>query len=114
MMIELVREYVIREDMCAHFELTFGPGGACSELLGPSPGFRGLTLMRDVADPRRYLVVEVWESQERRAEALAARQTGFSELEASFDRLASSRKELGNFRLLPEASVRPHPRPKRT
>jgi hypothetical protein len=114
MMIELVREFVIHGDMCAQFELTFGPGGAFSELFASKPGFRGLSLMRDVDNSQRYLSVEIWESKARRAEAIEKDQEGFSELDEMLDRLASARTDLGSFRLLAEASVRPRPRTKRT
>ncbi len=112
-MIEFVWEYVVKEAARGQFELTFGPGGAWSKLYAHRPGFRGLTLLRDTRDPRRYLVIEVWDAPDQREQALAASAGAAAELEAGLAEWSASRRELGVFRVQAEAVVRPRGRGRR-
>ncbi len=109
-MVERVQELVIRPEERGRFELVFGPGGAWGSLFGQHPGFRGTTLLRDVQDPRRYLVIDLWEAEGQREQALAAQEAAWSGLEAALAGWAESRQELGTFRVLAEGTVRPHGR----
>lgn len=106
-MVEVVRAFIVREKARGHFELAYGPGGAWSQLLSRAPGFRGITLMRDVQDARRYLAIEVWETEARREQALAEHPGEYAALESSLDGWCESRSEVGVFRLLAQATVRP-------
>ncbi len=112
-MIEIVWEFVVREAGRGLFELTFGPGGAWSRLFGPAPGFRGTTVMQDVEQPGRYLVVEIWDTGEGREALLAARPEAVADLEAELAALVVSRTGLGVFRVRAEATVQPRGRPTR-
>ena len=46
-MVEIVWEFVVREETRGQFELAYGPGGAWSKLFARCLGFRGTTLLRD-------------------------------------------------------------------
>ena len=46
-MVEIVWEFVVKEEARGQFELAYGPGGAWSKLFARCPGFRGTTLLRD-------------------------------------------------------------------
>jgi heme-degrading monooxygenase HmoA len=109
-MIEIIWEFVVKEEARGHFELAYGPGGAWSKLFAASPGFRGASLLRDEGNPRRYLTVEVWDTEAQREQALAERQAEYSSLDAAFEVWAESRTEIGTFRMLAEAAVRPRGR----
>ncbi len=106
-MIEIVWQCVVNEAARGRFELTFGPGGAWGKLYAHRPGFRGLTLLRDTRDPRRYLVIEVWDAPDQREQALAEGATAVTELEAGLAEWSEPRQELGVFRVQAEAVVRP-------
>ena len=106
-MVEIVCEYLVREQSRGQFELAFGPGGAWSKLFSRSPGFRGTTVMRDTNDPRRYLTIEVWDSGDQRDQALVAGQDGYAGLLAAIDEWTETRNELGTFSVLTQAGVRP-------
>jgi heme-degrading monooxygenase HmoA len=106
-MLEIVSEFIVREEARGRFELAFGPGGAWSRLFDRAPGFRGITLLRDVRDRRRYLMIEVWDSEAQRAQALAARATEYAGLSADLADWIESGAGLGVFTLLAEAAVRP-------
>jgi len=106
-MIEIVCEFVVKEEARGPFELAYGPGGAWSNLFADCPGFRGTTLLRDTTDPRRYLAIDVWDTEALHAQALAECSDGYAALEAAFGDWTESRSELGIFRVQAEASVRP-------
>ncbi len=106
-MIEVIWEFVVKEEFRGQFELAYGPGGAWSKLFGRAPGFRGTTLLRDAEDPRRYLTVDVWDSQADRTRALEENTEEYSRLEADFAEWTEAERELGVFRMLTQAAVRP-------
>lgn len=106
-MIEIIWESVVKEEARGQFELAYGPGGAWSKLFARSQGFRGTTLLRDTHDPRRYLTIDFWDSEEKREQILAELQTEHAELNAIFGEWTETRKEVGIFRALAEATVHP-------
>jgi len=106
-MTEIIREFVVKEEARGRFELAFGPGGAWSRLFGRAPGFRGATLLRDTQDRRRYLLVEVWDTEAQRARAWADHASEHAALDADLADWCEARTELGAFTMLAQAAVRP-------
>jgi heme-degrading monooxygenase HmoA len=113
-MIEIIWEFVVKEEARGQFELAYGPGGAWSKLFGQSSGFRGTTLLRDTQNPRRYLTFDFWDSAAQREQALGEHAEEYARLDAAFADWTESEAELGAFVLLAEATVRPRPRAGRT
>jgi heme-degrading monooxygenase HmoA len=109
-MIEIVWESVVEKEARGQFELAYGPGGAWSRLFAQSPGFRGTTLLRDTKNPRRYLTIDLWDTEAQREQALLEREEGYSSLEANLSDWTESRTEVGTFRVQAEATVRPRRR----
>ena len=106
-MIEVVWEFIVKEEARGHFELAYGPGGAWSKLYDRAPGFRGTTLLRDTQDPQRYLAFDFWDTVDQREQMLVERQAEYADLEAAFADWTESKREVGVFRLLAEATVQP-------
>jgi heme-degrading monooxygenase HmoA len=106
-MIEVVWEFVVKQEARGQFELAYGPGGAWSRLLAGCRGFRGTTLLRDTKDARRYLAIELWETLAQREQMLAEHEAKHAELDAALAGWTESRTEVGIFRMLAEATVRP-------
>jgi heme-degrading monooxygenase HmoA len=113
-MIEIVWEFVVKEEARGQFELAYGPGGAWSKLFARCPGFRGTTLLRDTRDPRRYLSIDVWDTVAQREQMLAERMAEYSNLDAAFADWTESKTEVGIFRVLAEATVHPRGRARRS
>ena len=111
-MIEIVREFVVKEDARGQFELAYGPGGAWSKLFARALGFRGITVLRDTRDPRRYLVIDLWDTEAQKEQALAEHKAEYADLEAAFSEWVECKKEVGVFSVLAEATVRPHGKPR--
>lgn len=109
-MIEVLHEFIVKDEAHAQFELAFGPGGAWSQIFARQPGFRGLSVLHETTNPRRYLTVEVWDSLAARDRALAEHAAGRAALDAQLDGWIESRSEAGVFRMLAEATIRPHPK----
>jgi quinol monooxygenase YgiN len=105
--VEIVCEVIVKDEARGPFELAFGPGGAWGKRFARAPGFRGTTLLRDTRDPRRYLVIDLWDGEAQHQQALAERQAESLDLAAALAGWTESRTELGVFRLLAEATVRP-------
>jgi hypothetical protein len=64
-LVEIINEFIVKEDARGHFELAYGPGGAWSNLFGRSSGFRGTTVLCDTENPRRYLIIDLWDTVEQ-------------------------------------------------
>ena len=109
-MVEIVWEFVVKEESRGQFELAYGPGGAWSNLFARCPGFRGTTLLRDTKDPRRYLTIDFWDTRAQREQELAERKAEYSNLDAAFAEWTESKAEVGIFSVLAEATVHPRGR----
>jgi heme-degrading monooxygenase HmoA len=109
-MIEIVWEFIVKEEARGQFELAYGPGGAWSKLFAHCPGFRGITVLREAKDPRRYLTIDLWETDTQREQALAERKVEYADLETAFGEWTESMTEVGIFRVLAEATVHPRGR----
>lgn len=105
-MIEVICEFVVREETQGQFELAFGPGGAWSKLFAECPGFRGTTLLRNMQDSRHYLSIELWDAEAQREQMLAERQAEYADLDADLAEWTESKTDVGIFRVLAEATVR--------
>ena len=104
-MIEIVREFVVKEEARGQFELAHGPGGAWSKLFARCPGFRGTTVLRDTKNPRRYLTIELWDTPAQREQVLAEHKAEYSSLDTALADWTESKTEVGIFRVLAEATV---------
>ena len=112
-MIEVVWEMIVRQEAQGQFELVFGPGGAWGKLFGTTPGFRGTTMLNDTHHPRRYLIIDLWDTEAQQAQALSEYADEYSKLKADLQNWTESRTEVGIFRIRAEATVRPRGKPSR-
>lgn len=112
-MIEIIWEFVVTEEAQGQVELAYGPGGAWSKLFAKSPGFRGTTLLNDTKNPRRYLVIDLWDTLAQREQILTERKDEYADLNADFAEWTESKTEVGIFKVRAEATVRPRGRVRR-
>ena len=96
-MIRIVWEFIVREVAIGRFERAYGPDGDWGRLFAQYPGFSGTTLLRDSANPRRYLTIDAWETLADRERMLAAAAAQYSALDAAFEALTESEAEVGVF-----------------
>jgi len=67
-------------------------------------------VLRDTKNPRRYLTIDLWDTEAQREQALAERKAEYSDLEAAFGEWTESKTEVGIFSVRAEATVRPRDR----
>ena len=106
-MVEIVWEFNIKDHNLGHFELIFGPGGAWSNLFGSCSGFRGATVLRDTSEKKRYLLVEVWDTEDKRKTCQDESGALYNALWTTLKQYSESIAEMGSFRVLTQAGVRP-------
>jgi heme-degrading monooxygenase HmoA len=96
-----VWEYVVREEHVAEFLHTYGPDGDWVRLFRRAPGYRRTELHRDVAEPRRFVTFDYWDSEGawRGCRARAARE--WESLDARCAAWTESEREIGRFRPAP-------------
>lgn len=61
-MVQLVWEFVARENKIAEFEQHYSSRGSWAQIFERSAGFRGTALLRDMQKRGRYLTVDSWDS----------------------------------------------------
>lgn len=109
-MIQIVWRYEVRDQNRGQFELFYGPGGVWSTLFAKAPGFRGTALLRDVRGPHRYLTIDSWDTEGHRQDFLKQHGAEYAAMAAALRELLDSESEIGVYKLLGEAVVRPVPR----
>ena len=62
-MLVVVWEYRAKPERVDEFESFFRPDGPWAELFRQSPGYVSTTLMKDVRDPRRFMIADRWTSE---------------------------------------------------
>ena len=96
-MIAVVWAFVVRADAVETFERAYGPDGAWARLFAAHDGFRGTVLLRDLAEPRRYVTVDSWDTASQRAAMLAAAREEYERLDRECAELTESERDLGTF-----------------
>ena len=79
-------EYRVRPDYLAQFERHYGPDGTWVRLFEKATGYVGTVLLRDRAQPLRYVTIDTWES----AEAYQAFRSRFEARYRAVDDLCAS------------------------
>ncbi len=90
-------EFIVKPDRLEEFQREYGPQGAWVALFRQARGYVESLLLRDAANPRRFLTLDRWES----AEAYRVFRSGFSrqyeELDRRCERLTAQESSLGVF-----------------
>ena len=96
-MIHVVWQFVVQPDAIARFETAYGSSGPWAHLFEQYPGYRGTLLWRDVASPRRYLTIDLWESAVQRTAMLEASRREYDSLDRACAELTEAEEEIGVF-----------------
>lgn len=105
-MIQVVWQFIVKERTVDRFLQAYGPDGAWSRLFREHPGFLGTTLLRDVANPRRFLTIDAWETPSHRDRMLSLARDEYSSLDDLFAGLTESEVEIGVFESEPPNEVK--------
>jgi len=75
----------------------YGPSGAWEALFRRAPGYLGTELLRDRANPLRFMTIDRWESEEAIMDFRARFAEEFEHLDLLGERLTLSETSLGEF-----------------
>ncbi len=92
-------EFRTSRAMRAAFVRAYGPRGAWARLFARARGFIAVRLVRDPNDPIRFFTVDIWKSRASHAAALRKFEREYQKLDRACERLTTSERRLGDFRV---------------
>ncbi|HUJ39478.1 MAG TPA: hypothetical protein VLW54_02935 [Candidatus Acidoferrales bacterium] len=96
-MIEILWEFVVREDSREEFERHYSPQGTWAQFFRTSPAYRGTTLLAGADN--RYITGDRWDSREAFEEFRRAHGEEYAALDRRFEALTVWERSLGIFEL---------------
>jgi len=99
-MLVIVWEYLVKPDRVEDFESIYREDGDWAELFRAGPGFVSTTLMKDLRDPRRYMVADRWTGEELYEEFKRTHAARYDALDRRCRAMIERETELGRFDFL--------------
>ncbi len=96
-MLVVVWEYLAKPDRVEDFESFYRHDGPWGRLFRDSPAFVSTTLMKDLRNPRRFVVADRWTSESIYEEFKRDHATQWTDLGGRGARLYEREVELGRF-----------------
>ena len=90
-------EYRVGAEDQAVFEAGYGPEGEWARLFRRGAGYFRTELLKDRADPTRYVTIDHWESFEAFTAFRREFSIEFEALDRRFERLTAEESKLGEF-----------------
>ena len=90
-------EFVVAPAKQAEFEAHYGPDGTWARLFRRAPGYVGSELLRDRADPLRYLTIDRWESRDAWQAFRSGYSADYERLDREFEGLTAREAPLGEY-----------------
>ena len=88
-------EFAVQPARQAEFEAQYGPAGRWVALFRQAPGYVGSELLRDVADPFRYVTIDRWESAQAYREFRLRFAADYRRLDREFEDWTTREAPLG-------------------
>ena len=96
-MYTIVWQFTVEERNVDAFVATYGPSGEWADLFQHAKGFRGTALLRDAADPLRFVTVDRWDSFQNFELFHQAFGSEYAEMDARLEQLTASEVLIGRF-----------------
>jgi heme-degrading monooxygenase HmoA len=93
----IVWEFRIRQDAEAEFIEKYGPDGSWARFFRSRKGYIRTELVRDVADPRRFLTLDYWQSENEFKRFREQNRAEYERLDKEFEKLTETETRLGSF-----------------
>src|SRR5262249_19675778 len=93
----IVWEFRIRQDKAAEFVVKYGPEGLWARSFRGGKGYIRTELVRDVADPLRFLTLDYWESEEEFKDFHEQNLAEYKRLDKEFEGLTEQETRMGAF-----------------
>ena len=95
--IEILWEFVVREDKKEEFVRHYSPSGTWAQFFRTSPAYRGTRLLAGAGN--RYITCDSWDSLEDYEEFRLANAEEYAALDGRFETLTLSERNLGIFEM---------------
>lgn len=95
--IRIIWEFIVRPESIAEFERRYGADGDWANLFRRHSGYQGTTLLRDAANPCRFVTIDEWQTGADFFRMRESAAVEYSLLDASCAALTESERELGTF-----------------
>lgn len=96
-MIHVLWEFEVDAEKHAEFEREYGGEGEWVKLFRRGEGYRGSTLLRDSAKPRRYVTLDRWESREQYDAFRKQHADEYAAIDARCESLTRAERVIGYF-----------------
>jgi heme-degrading monooxygenase HmoA len=97
-LILVIWEFRVRQGMEPEFERRYSSSGAWARLFAKgSEGYEGTRLIRDSADPRRYVAIDSWRDAASLARFKQAYAAEYAALDAECEMLTEAEVHIGTF-----------------
>ena len=93
----IVWEFKVRQARNEEFVQKYGPEGAWARFFRGSAGFIRTELVRDVADERRFLTLDYWQSEEEYTGFRKRNLAEYERMDKEFESLTEQETRLGAF-----------------
>lgn len=88
-------EFFVHEGHEAEFEAVYGPRGAWATLFASGDGYLGTELLRDAANPRRFLTIDRWTTPEAFSRFHETHAAEYAALDVQCEPLTERETQLG-------------------
>ena len=90
-------EFIVKTDHVEEFRQRYGPSGPWVALFRRAPGYLDTLLLRDRANPARFITIDRWASAEAHRSFHSAFSIEYAELDARYADLTVQETSLGEF-----------------
>jgi heme-degrading monooxygenase HmoA len=90
-------EFRVKPDQREEFQRLYGPHGPWVALFRQAPGYIETLLLRDRADPDRFITVDRWKSADAHRSFHSAFSREYADLDARCEHLTMRETSLGEF-----------------
>ena len=95
-MLVLIWEFHAQVGSEEAFEEHYGPDGTWAKFFREDASYRGTRLLRDTAEPSRYLTLDYWESKESYERFRVSRRVQYEQIDRECQRLSRTEAYLGS------------------
>jgi heme-degrading monooxygenase HmoA len=92
-----VWEFIVKPEHVEEFRRQYGPQGSWVALFRQAPGYVDTLLLRDRANPQRFVTIDRWQSADAQRSFRSAFAHEYTELDARCAHLAAQEVSLGAF-----------------
>jgi heme-degrading monooxygenase HmoA len=92
-----VWEFQVQPGRDAEFENHYGPDGSWARLFRQAPGYVGTSLLRDPAQPGRYVTIDHWDSEREYQAFRRAHEQEYEALDTTCRAFTFSERVIGRF-----------------